>query len=43
MVVWVTISTVGYGDLAPVTVQGRAVAALLIAFGVGVCGYMPGS
>ena len=39
---WVTISTVGYGDLAPVTLQGRAVAAILIAFGVGVCGYITG-
>jgi voltage-gated potassium channel len=31
----VTVSTVGYGDIAPVTPEGRAVAAVLIVVGVG--------
>ena len=37
---WVTISTVGYGDVTPATVEGRMVAAPLIGIGVGVCGYI---
>ncbi|MEC7988301.1 MAG: ion channel, partial [Myxococcota bacterium] len=38
----VTISTVGYGDLYPVTPGGRIVAVFLILVGVGVCGYIAG-
>ena len=38
----VTISTVGYGDLFPVTLGGRLVAVGLILIGVGVCGYIAG-
>ena len=38
----VTISTVGYGDLFPVTLGGRVVAVGLILIGVGVCGYIAG-
>lgn len=37
---WVTISTVGYGDVAPSTDAGRLVATPLIMVGVGVCGYI---
>lgn len=36
----VTISTVGYGDIVPETPMGRTVAAMLIAVGLGVCGYL---
>jgi len=38
----VTMSTVGYGDIVPVTGQGRIVGALLILFGFGVFGYVAG-
>ena len=38
----VTISTVGYGDMYPVTTGGRLVAVILILLGVGVCGYIAG-
>jgi voltage-gated potassium channel len=38
----VTVSTVGYGDYYPKTMEGRMVAAPLIAVGVGVCGYVAG-
>ena len=38
----VTISTVGYGDMYPVTTGGRLVAVCLILIGVGVCGYIAG-
>ena len=37
---WVTISTVGYGDVTPSTEAGRLVATPLIMIGVGVCGYI---
>ena len=37
---WVTISTVGYGDVTPETEAGRLVATPLIMVGVGVCGYI---
>lgn len=37
---WVTISTVGYGDVTPQTDAGRLVATPLIMVGVGVCGYI---
>jgi len=37
---WVTISTVGYGDVTPTTTAGRLVATPLIGIGVGVCGYI---
>lgn len=36
----VTISTVGYGDIVPETPMRRTVAAMLIAVGLGVCGYL---
>ena len=35
---FVTITTVGYGDLFPVTTEGRSIAALLMFVGVGVFG-----
>ena len=38
----ITVSTVGYGDIVPETSVGRVVAALLIAVGLGVCGYIAG-
>jgi len=40
--VLVTISTVGYGDLVPVTAQGRFVAVFVIFAGVGVFGTLSG-
>ena len=40
--VWVTISTVGYGDLVPVTIAGRRVAVVVIFAGVGVFGTLSG-
>ena len=39
---FVTIATVGYGDLAPVTLEGRIVAAILMVFGIGLFGTMSG-
>lgn len=39
---FVTITTVGYGDLYPVTTAGRATAALLMVVGVGLFGTMSG-
>lgn len=39
----VTTATVGYGDIYPVTVGGRAVAAVLMVVGVGVIGALAGS
>ena len=38
----VTVSTVGYGDVVPQTVVGRAVATGLIIFGIGIFGYVAG-
>ena len=38
----VTISTVGYGDLYPVTKDGRIVGALIIVIGVGIFGTFTG-
>ncbi len=38
----VTVSTVGYGDILPVTGPGRVVASVLIIFGIGVFGYVAG-
>jgi voltage-gated potassium channel len=38
----VTLSTVGYGDITPSTVEGRLVGIALIGVGVGVFGYMAG-
>jgi voltage-gated potassium channel len=38
----VTITTVGYGDVAPVTVGGKIVAMALMLFGIGVIGYVAG-
>lgn len=37
-----TMTTVGYGDLVPVTTEGRAVAVLLMAAGVGLFGTLSG-
>jgi voltage-gated potassium channel len=39
----VTVSTVGYGDIAPKTVEGRALAALLMLIGIGTLGMITGS
>ena len=38
----VTVSTVGYGDITPMSTQGRLVAIALIVFGMGVAGYLAG-
>lgn len=38
----VTIATVGYGDFAPVTVEGRVIALLLMVSGVGLFGMISG-
>ncbi len=38
----VTVSTVGYGDITPVTPAGHMVASVLIISGIGVFGYMAG-
>lgn len=38
----VTVSTVGYGDITPVTVGGRIVAGFVIFTGIGTFGYMAG-
>ena len=38
----VTISTVGYGDISPVSEAGRVVGALLILFGLGNFAYLTG-
>ena len=35
---YVTITTVGYGDLYPVTTEGRLIAAVLMTIGVGLFG-----
>jgi voltage-gated potassium channel len=35
---YVTITTVGYGDLVPVTTEGRIIAALLMTAGMGIFG-----
>ena len=38
----VTITTVGYGDLAPATTEGRIVAALMMLFGIALLGVITG-
>ncbi|MFT5686924.1 MAG: voltage-gated potassium channel [Myxococcota bacterium] len=38
----VTVSTVGYGDITPMSGQGKLVAVALILFGMGVAGYLAG-
>lgn len=38
----VTVSTVGYGDITPMSGQGKLVAVALIMFGMGVAGYLAG-
>ena len=38
----ITVSTVGYGDIVPLTDTGRIVAAVLVFFGIGVFGYVAG-
>lgn len=37
-----TISTIGYGELFPVTIAGRLIASVLIIFGVGIFGTLSG-
>jgi voltage-gated potassium channel len=39
----VTATTVGYGDIAPVTLAGRAVAVVLMIVGIGTLGMITGS
>ncbi|PRY20211.1 potassium channel family protein [Pseudosporangium ferrugineum] len=39
----VTITTVGYGDLAPVTMEGRLVAVAMMIGGIGLLGFVTGS
>lgn len=39
---FVTITTVGYGDITPVTTEGRIIAAVLMSFGVGVFSLLTG-
>ena len=38
----ITVSTVGYGDIAPATVPGRMVGGVLVFFGIGVFGFVAG-
>ena len=38
----VTVTTVGYGDIAPVTVTGRVVAAIYMLFGIALIGIVTG-
>jgi voltage-gated potassium channel len=38
----ITVSTVGYGDVVPVTTLGRSVAGVLVFVGIGVFGYVAG-
>jgi voltage-gated potassium channel len=38
----ITVSTVGYGDIVPLTDVGCVVAAVLVFFGIGVFGYAAG-
>ena len=38
----VTVTTVGYGDIAPVTVTGRLVAAIYMVFGIALIGIITG-
>jgi voltage-gated potassium channel len=39
----VTITTVGYGDVIPVSAGGRVIAAILMTWGIGVFGYIAGT
>ncbi|MFD2671755.1 potassium channel family protein [Marinicrinis sediminis] len=39
----VTTTTVGYGDISPVTVPGRVIATFLMVFGIGMIGMITGS
>ena len=39
----VTVATIGYGDIVPVTIEGRILATFLIIFGVSVFGIITGS
>lgn len=40
---FVTVTTVGYGDISPVSSFGRVIAGLLMAFGIGFIGMLTGT
>jgi voltage-gated potassium channel len=36
----VTVTTVGYGDISPVTVEGKIIASILMIIGIGILGVL---